>query len=104
MQTTTTPNRKPPTRPAARRLAFTLIELMVSVALVLILVLGINQVFRIASSSVSAGQAFSDNARDNRNVQTILFNDMLHAVIRSADCPAFIIRGHRTSAFLDRKD
>src|SRR3954470_7628513 len=38
---------------------FTLIELMVSIALVLVLVLGVNAVFRMATETVGVGMAMS---------------------------------------------
>ena len=54
---------RPPNQP---RRAFTLIEVMISIALVLILVLGINQVFKLTSDTVGAGQALASKARDYR--------------------------------------
>ena len=94
-----------PQLPARRRPGgFTLVELMISIALVLILILGINQVFKIASDSVGAGQALSDQSRDNRAVQTVLYNDLAQSIIRHDDSPCFIIRSRRTSAFLDQEE
>jgi prepilin-type N-terminal cleavage/methylation domain-containing protein len=83
---------------------FTLIELMVSIALVLILILGVNKVFQIATDSVNAGQAISDISRDNRGIQTVLYNDFQNGVIRSDDMPCFVIRSSRVAAFLDREE
>lgn len=102
MQTSPRDHRSASSVPAAaRRRAFTLIELMVSIVLVLILILGVNQVFKIASDSTGAGQAVSDIVRDNRAVQTVLYNDLAQSIIRSDDSPCFIIRSTRTAAFLD---
>jgi prepilin-type N-terminal cleavage/methylation domain-containing protein len=95
-----TPCRLAPRRPRA----FTLIELMVSIALVLILMLGVNTVFRIASSSIGAGNALSDNSRDNRAIQAVINNDFQNALIRSGDMPAFVIRSTRRSAFRDEAE
>jgi choline dehydrogenase len=39
-----------------RRSAFTLIEVMISIALVLALIIGVNQVFKVAADTVGAGQ------------------------------------------------
>lgn len=90
--------------PRRLRTGFTLVELMVSIALVLILILGVNQVFRIATDAVGAGQALSDNTRENRAIQAVLFNDLQQAIIRSNDSPCFIIRSTRTSAFKDQQE
>lgn len=86
------------------RSAFTLVELMVSIALVLLLVVGINGVFRIATDTIGAGNALSTSVANNRAVQTVIFNDFQQSLIRSSDMPAFIIRSEVTSAFLDKKD
>src|SRR3954468_5900345 len=102
MQTTTTPNRKPPTRPALRRLAFTLIELMVSIALVLILILGINQVFRITTNSIGAGQALSTVVRDNRAAAGMIYNDARTIVTDNA--PFIIIDSSRINAYQNPED
>lgn len=87
-----------------RRNAFTLIELLVSLAMVLILIVGVNQVFRIATTSIGAGQALSDSSRDNRAIQAVLYNDFQQSIIRSSDSPCFVIRSARASAFRDRKE
>src|SRR5688572_18149380 len=59
---------------------FTLIKLMVSIELVLIIILGVNQVFSITSRTVGAGQALSAAVRDNRNLQYSFFSDVRNAV------------------------
>ena len=64
----------PPRR--ATPTAFTLIELMVSIAIVLILVLGIHQVFKLTSDTVGAGQGLGSKARDFRAVQSTFYNDL----------------------------
>lgn len=84
------------------RRGFTLIELMVSMALVLILILGVNAVFRLTSDTVNAGMALSAADRDNRAVQPVLYNDMQTAVLEGA--PFFIIRSERVAAFRNRAD
>ena len=47
--------RSGPARPGSVR-AFTLIELMISIALVLLLILGVNQVFTYTTQAVGAGE------------------------------------------------
>ena len=81
---------------------FTLIELMVSVAMVLVLVLGINAVFRIASDTVHVGQALAAANRENRAVQSVLYDDLRTAVI--IDGPLLLVRGERVAAFRNRAD
>jgi prepilin-type N-terminal cleavage/methylation domain-containing protein len=94
-----------PVRPAARcsaRRAFTLIELMVSIALVLIIILGVNAVFKMASDTVNAGMALSAADRDNRAIQSVLYNDIQTAVVSNG--PMLLIRSERVSAFRNRAD
>src|SRR5688572_6673984 len=58
------------------RRAFTLVELMISVVLVLLLILGINQVFRITADAVGAGQSMSSIVRDNRAAHVSFYSDL----------------------------
>src|SRR4051794_1005076 len=95
----------------SRDQAFTLVELLVSIALVLILVLGINQVFRIASQGVSGGQALSTVHRDNRSAQAVMYSDVAHAVMPPSanggtydTAPYFILRSERIYAYRNRQD
>lgn len=89
-------------RPLLRRRAFTLVELMISIALVLILLVGINQVFKMTTDTVGAGQAINAASRDLRGAQSVFFND-LHGAVTS-NPPAFIIRSEQTTAFRNRAD
>jgi prepilin-type N-terminal cleavage/methylation domain-containing protein len=91
--------------------AFTLIELMVSLALVALLVLGINEVFRIASRGVSAGQALSTVQRDLRSGHAVMFGDLKNVVMPPNSIggsfdngPCFIIRSDRVYAFRNRQE
>jgi prepilin-type N-terminal cleavage/methylation domain-containing protein len=95
-------NRKPEQfRPTASG-GFTLIELMVSIALVLILILGINQVFKIASDTVNGGTAISAAAREDRAIQGTMYPDFQNVVL--ADAPYFIIRSRLQPAFRNKAD
>src|SRR6266516_6162584 len=92
-----------PHEPAvAGTVGFTLLELMISIALVLILILGINQVFKIASDTVNAGQSLSRADRDNRAIQGVLYPDFQSAVVTGAPC--FIIRSNVLPMFRNRAD
>jgi prepilin-type N-terminal cleavage/methylation domain-containing protein len=84
------------------RRGFTLIELMVSVAMVLILILGVNAIFRMASDTVGAGQALAGADRENRAAQAVLYDDFRNAVI--ADGPFLLIRSEVAWAFRNRAD
>jgi prepilin-type N-terminal cleavage/methylation domain-containing protein len=84
------------------RRAFTLVELMVSIALVLVLILGVNAIFKMASDTVNAGLALAGANRDNRAVQTVIYNDFQNAVLD--DGPMLLIRSERVPAFRNRAD
>ncbi len=70
---------------------FTLIELMISIALVLILLLGINTVFSVSSDAIGAGQQLSTMQRDIQAAQATLQEDFRNAV---KDAPLFIIASY----------
>lgn len=81
---------------------FTLVEVMISVALVLVLILGVNQVFKMTADTVGAGQTMSANVRDSRAAQTVIYNDLSGAVTQNP--PMFMIAASRVSAFRNRDD
>ena len=69
--------------------AFTLVELMISIAMVVILMIGVHQVFKMSSDTISIGNQVSDFSRNNRSVQQTFhddFNRLVH------DAPLFILR------------
>jgi prepilin-type N-terminal cleavage/methylation domain-containing protein len=69
--------------------AFTLVELMISIAMVVILMVGVHQVFKMSSDTIGIGNQVGAMSRDNRSVQQIFhddFNRLVH------DAPLFIIR------------
>lgn len=86
----------------SRRRAFTLVELMVSIALVLILLVGVNQVFKMTTDTVGAGQALNTASRNLRSAQSVFFND-LHGAVTS-NPPVFMIRSQQIPAFRNRAD
>ena len=86
----------------APRRAFTLVEVMISVALVLILIIGINQAFKMVTDTVGIGQAMSAISRDNRAIQPVLYGDLRAAVTQNP--PAFIIAASRVNGFRNRVD
>ncbi len=72
-----------------RRHAFTLIELMVSIFLMLLIMIGVNSVFTATSATIGTSAAISATNRDARAIQTVLNRDF--GTIAS-DAPAINIR------------
>lgn len=102
MTTMTTRSRThPDRRPPGRAAAFTLLELMIALALVLVLLLGVNEVFRLTSQTISAGQALSQATRDQGAAQQQFASDM-GAV--AADAPFLIITNRAVGAFRSAED
>lgn len=89
-------------RPILRR-AFTLTELMISIALALLLIYGINKVFTSTSATLSAGQAVAAANRNEQSLRTILTEDM-RALVLPEDAPFLLIRSRREAGFIDRED
>ncbi|MGH7213992.1 MAG: PilW family protein [Tepidisphaeraceae bacterium] len=87
---------------STRANAFTLIELMISIALVLLLIAGINQVFSITASTVSINQATSAINRDLRAAYPVLAKDFKQ-IVNIGDVP-LVIRNERVAAFRDRAE
>ena len=81
--------------------AFTLIEVMISIALVLILVLGINQVFKMAADTVGAGQALSSKIRDSRAAQSVFTKELAHV---APDGAFFMIDSRTIGAYRNAAD
>lgn len=75
-------------RRRARRNGFTLIEVMISVALVLLLMYGVSQVFKLTGDAVGANQAVSKIIRDHRAAAATLAEDFRNC---AADSPLFLI-------------
>lgn len=76
----------PPMRgftPAVR--GFTLTEILIALALIVILLIGVSQVFTLTSSTISQGQAFSTALRTQRAVGQMLSNDILGFAEASGD-------------------
>src|SRR5579862_1446432 len=83
-----------------RHTAFTLVELMISVALALALILGINEVFALTAKTVGAGQAMSSAYQSDRGASII----MAHDVADMASNSPLIITGQYLSAFRSAQD
>jgi len=94
-------NVRPRQLPIVSRSAFTLIELMIAVALMLIMMISINQIFRTTGETVGAGNALSTIMRDRRAAFSAMADDFNSV---TADGPCFIIRSSVVPAFLDAND
>ncbi len=81
---------------SSRFRGFTLVEMMVSVALVVVLMLAITQIFSITSKTMGGSQAISAALRDAQAVQAVMQRDFGSAVIDGAPC--FVINSSRMAA------
>ena len=90
-----------PRRAADRGRAFTLVELLVTTAIVVLLMAAISGVFKIAGDTVGAGTDVSAATRDARALDAVFSQD---AAAMAADGPALLIRSGRVPAFLNRAD
>ncbi|MGD0139058.1 MAG: hypothetical protein ABSD28_09290 [Tepidisphaeraceae bacterium] len=81
--------------------AFTLVELMLSLAMVLILIVGINFVFRSATDAVGAGNALNSINSDTQATQPTIFDDLRNV---AKNPPCFIISSQFVTQFLNADD
>jgi prepilin-type N-terminal cleavage/methylation domain-containing protein len=97
-----------PIRPHRRPTGFTLVELMVSVALVLVLILGVTQVFSLTQKTISATSGLGDAIRSNKAVQQTMVSDLKNAALPGTGMgrggPFFVIVSERIAAFKSRED
>ena len=89
---------------------FTLVEVLVSVAIALLLILGVNTVFKISAQTVGAGESLLSATRDSRTIlQTVLADvngvDQVPASGSTiGNAPFFIIRSEHVYAFRNVAD
>lgn len=95
-------NPQPVSASLVRRRAFSLTELMIAIALALLLIVGVNQIFKTTAETVGAGQTLSTMGRDSRAAEGMLRSDFAAAV--TADAPCMILRSGVTQAFANQKD
>ena len=81
--------------------AFTLIELMLSLTLALLLMLGVSQVFRATGLAVGAGNALTEETRNARVASAQLLDDLNRV---SPDGPAFFISSKLVANYLSQAD
>lgn len=88
-------------RSNVRGRAFTLIEVMVSIAVALLLLLGVNQVFKASSDLTGTGQALSHDQQLSHTVKQFVTNDLQHG---AWDSGILVIRNEQRYAFRDSLD
>jgi type II secretory pathway pseudopilin PulG len=71
--------------------AFTLVELIISIGMVLILMAGVVKVFKYATDAVGAGLAVSDIVRAQRSLATLIPADTQGLSINTNSCPAILL-------------
>jgi prepilin-type N-terminal cleavage/methylation domain-containing protein len=87
--------------------AFTLIELMISIALVVILILGVNQVFTYTAAAVGSGEAINAAVRSSRAAQATLASDFAGIVHNGSgvnDAACMIISSRAYYSYQNAKD
>lgn len=89
--------------PCRRTAGFTLIELMISIAMVLMLVAGINAVFQAATKTTSTGLAVEEMTRSMRATEQQLNRDFTH-VVPISEMPCLTIYSMQQFAFRNRAD
>lgn len=85
------------------RTAFTLTELMISIALALLLIIGVNVVFKATSDTLSAGQAVAQANRNEQAMHTVLADDM-RSLVLPEEAPFLFIRSQRRAGFINQDD
>ncbi|HEV7301618.1 MAG TPA: prepilin-type N-terminal cleavage/methylation domain-containing protein [Tepidisphaeraceae bacterium] len=81
-----------------KRNGFTLTELLISIAIALVLIIGIATVFSLTGQTIGAGMALSATTRDQRAAQTVFSNDF--AGLASTN-PGLVIWSGTTAGYLD---
>ena len=90
-------------RKAPHNSAFTIIEVLISIAIALLLILGINQVFSIAQQTSGAGTTALGQVESARAAQAILQGDFNNAVT-GPDSPGIVIVSEPVYAYRNRQD
>lgn len=89
-------------RNGRNRHAFSLIEVMISVALMLALMIGVNYVFSSVGKATGMTQAVSRVTRDMQGAHSVLYRDFSTADMTNAPC--IVVRSFSTKAFASRQD
>ena len=90
-------------RKAPHNSAFTIIEVLISIAIALLLILGINQVFSIAQQTSGAGTTALGQVEAARGAQAVFQTDFNNAVT-GPDSPGIVIVSEPVYAYRNRQD
>jgi hypothetical protein len=82
--------------------AFTLIEVTISVALAVVLMLGISEVFKVVGETVGTGNALADTQRQARSAQAVMAGDFNTVVTDGA--PYMLMDSGQVFAFQNQAD
>lgn len=85
------------------RKAFTLVEVLISLAIALILILGISQIFGLAQRTTGAGNAVLAFAEADRGMMPIFTRDF-RTMVDGSSMPALVISSYALGAFRNRAD
>jgi prepilin-type N-terminal cleavage/methylation domain-containing protein len=86
-----------------RNRAFTLIEVLISLAIAMILILGISQIFSMAQRTTGAGTQVLTAAETNRGIQAMLQSDV-QSIDDGSDAPGMAIISYPAATFRNRVD
>jgi len=80
------------------------VEVMIAIAIALLLIVGISQLFAIAQRTTSTGTSLLEVNLKQRSMQTV-FNGDFHALVSdSAESPGFVIASYAAKAFRNQSD
>jgi type II secretory pathway pseudopilin PulG len=83
---------------------FTLVELIISMALMVLVMFGVQTVFSTTQKTVGAAHAMSGIIRDARAAQSVIYGDLQQAVTQRDEMPALIIYSRREVGFRSPED
>lgn len=90
-----------PSIPSSHPRGFTLIELMLSIALVVLLMLGVNSIFKTTGEAVGAGQRLGEATRGQQALQSVFAADLASAL---QDPPVFWIASEQVYMYTNWDD
>lgn len=98
------PKPLPSFMPARCCRGFTLIEVLISIAIALVLILGVSQIFGIAQRTTGAGTQVLADTESNRGIQQMLLNDARGVTNAVGDSPGLVILSYPQAAYRNRPD
>lgn len=90
--------------PRRHHRGFTLVEVLISIAIALVLILGISQIFSIAQRTTGAGTQVLADSETNRGIQQMLLNDARGVTNAVGDSPGLVILSYPQAAYRNRGD